>query len=201
METITTKVLDNSFISACITDIKSHNLIDICDGCYQLISSPSVYEESKQLKGQFIDDELIDEKIIEQYYGKIEISDMSKNPKYNELLDYLQNRYPYLHKGELSTYLIALINSLNGDHYYFITDDMQFRRKIPTIKNDPIFVEKLGNEVLDLNISGTVGIVRRLYEKNLLTPGNIEEIINDLKSGSFYLTDDLIEYLRGNHEN
>jgi len=198
MENITTKVLDNSFISACITDIKSHNIFELCNECYKLLSSPSVYEESKKLKGQISDDKLIEEQVIEEYYGKIEILDMAQDPKYNELLNYLENRYPYLHRGELSTYLIALIRFTEDDKFYFITDDMQFRKKIPMLKNDPIFIKKLESEVKDINISGTIGIIRRLREKNKLTSGDIEDIIVDLQNGSFYLTDYLLDYLRGN---
>lgn len=198
METVTAKILDNSFISACITDITSQNLIEICDEHYNLLSSPSVYEESMDLKNQFVDGILIDEHLIKKCYEKIDILDMSNNPKYQESLNYLQNRYPYLHKGELSTYLIALLYHTDEGNHFFITDDMQFRKKVSTIKNDALFIKKLGNVVQDINISGTIGIVRRLYEKNILNDDNLEEIIEDLKNGSFYITDYLIDYLRGN---
>ncbi len=192
METVTTKILDNSFISACITDIKSHNLVELCDKCYNLMTSHSVYEESIQLKGQ-----LIDKQIIDEYYGMISILNMDYDQKYNDLLDYLQNRYPYLHKGELSTYLISLIHFTDEEKLYFITDDMQFRRKIPMIKNDKLFAKKFGREIQDINVSGTIGIIRRLFERDILTSEDLEQIIENLRNGSFYLTDNLIEYLRG----
>lgn len=194
---MTTKVLDNSFISACITDIKSHNIIELCGQCYKLLSSPSVYEESKQLKHQLVNGKSIGEELIEELYGKIEILDMTHDPKYKELLDYLEKRYPYLHRGELSTYLIALIHFIKGENFYFITDDMQFRKKIPILRTDKLFIKKLESEVQDINISGTIGIIRRLYEKNKITSDDIEDIIVDLHNGSFYLTSHLREYLRG----
>ncbi len=198
MEGVTTKVIDNSFISACITDIKSHNIFEMSSECYKLLSSSFVYEESKKLKGQIIDGKVIEEQVIERYYGKIEILDMTQDQKYNELLNYLQNRYPYLHIGELSTYLIALMRFTEGDKFYFITDDMQFRKKLPMLKSDPIFIKKLESEVKEINISGTIGIIRRLREKDKLTSADIEDIIVDLQNGSFYLTDYLLDYLRGN---
>lgn len=49
MESLTIKILDNSFISACMTDIKSVNIIKECDKYYKLHSSGVIYNESAKL--------------------------------------------------------------------------------------------------------------------------------------------------------
>ena len=196
MENVTVKVLDNSFISACITDINSINLIDLCS-CYKLVSSPDVQNESRNLIGKKIKGIELSKEKIEGIYRDIKILDISNHQKYDELMKYLINRYPYLHKGELSTYLITILQ-LTEEDYFFITDDMQFRKKIPTIKNDKIFANMLGHEIKEIKIGGTIGFIKRLHEKKILTDDDMEKIILNLQDGKFHITDELISYLRGN---
>lgn len=188
METITIKVLDNTFISACITDINSKDLIEICCTNYNLVVSQEVREESLDYS---------DKALMKKYYEKITVIDMSNSEKYNELLEYLTSRYPNLHKGELSTFLIALLEyELKGKNYFYITDDQGMRKSIEKIKQDSIFSRKLGVNVPNFRFSGTIGLIKRLRARNLLNLSEIEKIIDDLKNGSFYLNPSLIEYLR-----
>lgn len=122
---------------------------------------------------------------------------MSYQPLYEILLNYLTNRYPYLHSGELSVYLITLLLSIENKACYLITDDMQFRKKIPAIQQDETFIKLFGGPIPDIKTSGTIGIIKRLTEKRALTSRHVEEIITELENGSFFLTTDLIEHLRG----
>ena len=45
-------------------------------------------------------------------------------------------------------------------------------------------------------VTGTVGLLRRLYVRGAISEKEIDGIIKDLRDSSFYLTDDLINYLR-----
>jgi hypothetical protein len=196
MENVTVKVLDNSFISACITDIHFINLLGLCS-CYKLVSSPDVQSESRNLIGKKIKGIELTKEKIEEAYKDIKILDISKHQKYDELMKYLKNRYPYLHKGELSIYLITVLQIAEGE-CFFITDDMQFRKKIPAIKDDKIFKNILGYEIKEIKIGGTIGFIKKLHEKKMLTDDDIEKIILNLRDGTFHITDELIAYLRGN---
>jgi hypothetical protein len=46
MGSVTTKILDNTVITACLGDIKSVNFLELCANHYKLITSKEVYEET-----------------------------------------------------------------------------------------------------------------------------------------------------------
>ncbi|AKB51121.1 hypothetical protein MSBRW_1868 [Methanosarcina barkeri str. Wiesmoor] len=188
MENVTTKILDNTFISACVIDINSKDLIKVCNKKYSLVASHVVYKESLDYS---------DKELMNKCYEKIIIVDMTNSEKYNELLEYLKNRFPNLHEGELSAFLVALLGyELKGKSYYYITDDQRMRISIQKIKQDKLFIQKLGAAISNFNYSGTIGIIKRLSMGKLLDTDDLKQIINDLENGSFYLSPALIEYLR-----
>lgn len=188
METVTAKVLDNTFISACVIDINSKDLIELCNTKYSLVSSHVIYKESLDYSNR---------EIMEKIYEKIAVVDMTNSERYNQLLQYLTNRFPALHEGELSAFLVALLEyELEGKSYYYITDDYEMRKSIQKIKKDALFIQKLGTTISNFNYSGTIGLIKRLSKQNLLNIDDVEMIIDDLKNGSFYLNPTLIEYLR-----
>ena len=188
METVTTKILDNTFISACVVDINSKDIIAVCNKKYNLMAPHVVYKESLDYS---------DREVMKKCYEKITVIDMTNSEKYNELLLYLINRFPNLHEGELSAFLVALLEyELKGKSYYYITDDQGMRKSIQKIKQDELFIQKLGITISNFNCSGTIGILERLLKGNLLDVDDLNLIVDDLENGSFYLNPALIEYLR-----
>jgi predicted nucleic acid-binding protein len=188
METVTTKILDNTFISACVTDINSKDLVAVCDLRYSLVAPLSVYKESLNYS---------DREIMKKCYEKIVVIDMTNSEIYNELLQYLTNRFPNLHEGELSAFLVALLEyELKGKRYFYITDDLSMRKSIQKIRHDELFIQKLKSNFSNFNFSGTIGLINRLVKGNLIDVYDLNKIIDDLENGSFYLDPSLIEYLR-----
>ena len=186
---MTTKILDNTVISASIKEIKCIDLIKKCLERYNIVTSIEVYEETSRGFG---------EQTITTFYKKITVYNLRNNKLFLILLEYLEDRYPYLHKGEISTFLIALLEyELKKRKYYFVTDDNRMRKVIKKIFDDSLFKRKLRSNVSKFHITGTIGLIKRLYERGILSRADIEMIIEDLKNSTFYLTDDLIKYLRG----
>jgi len=186
---ITTKVLDNTVISAGLKEIKTINLIERCIKRYKLVTSKHVFEET--LKG-------FSNPIIKNCYSEIEVHEINEET-FNFLLDYLERRFPYLHRGELSSFLVALLKyAENGKPYYYVTDDNKMRNKIPKILNDPVLKSKLKNPITpeNFNLTGTIGLILRLKYRGLISKEEAKKIADDLENSSFRVTPELLKKLR-----
>lgn len=167
--------------------------MEICSKFYSLATSSEVKIE---LEAWFNSEE------INKMLDKIKIHDVSDKEKYNSLLSYLQNRYPYLGVGELSTFLVAILYyELEGKSYYYITDDRKMKNKIPSIVNDELFIKQLDAVITKFNVADTVKIIKRLKDRKAISIYNIEEIIRDLNKGTYNIDQDQREFLmRESHE-
>lgn len=186
---MTTKILDNTVISASLKEIGSINLIAKCLERYEVVTSIEVYEETT---------DGFENSKIKECYKKIQVFDLSKHHLFVVLIEYLSDRYPYLHKGELTSFLVALIDyELKNKEYFFVTDDNKMKRVVSVIFDDELFLPKLSEKSINFKITGTIGLLKRLCERKVITKEDIEMIIEDLKTSTFYLTPELIYYLRG----
>lgn len=190
---MTTKVFDNTIISAIIKDIKCIDLLEKCCLKYKLATSNEVYIECK--KGFSVT-------ITSKIFNKIELMTTSKNELYNELLNYLVKRYPFLHKGELSSFLLTLLElDFENKSYFYVTDDGKMRDFILKINSNEDFLSKINKESFNFKLTGTIGLVKHLMRRNLITNEEKCNIADDLeKSESFRITNGYLEYLRGNRD-
>ncbi len=185
---MTTKVMDNTIISTSLKEIKCVNLIKKCSERYTIATSYEVYLES--CKG-------FSETLLKELYKTVVVRNLTDDKRYILLIDYLQTRYPYLHSGELSSFLLALLDyELNRKEYYYVTDDNKMKKVISKMGEDDLFSEKIGSPIKTFNVTGTIGLIRKLYENGSLSTEDIERIIEDLKNSTFYITPDLISYLK-----
>ncbi len=186
MENRTTKILDNTVITAFLKEITSIKIIDRCP--YYLITSKGVSKECEKFDKEF----------LEKFGGKLSIVNPTNKNFFEECYEYLQTRYPYLHKGEISTFLLALLEFyLKKRKYYFITDDNKMRKVILNLDSDETFLKIIKINVFkEFNISGTVGLIKRLYVKKTINEKELNLIIEDLKKSSFFITKELINFLK-----
>lgn len=185
---MTTKIFDNTVISASLKEITSIELIKKCLKRYQIATSIEVFEETKN------GFENLD---IENCYKQIKIFDLRKNKLYSTLINYLSNRYPYLHRGELSSFLVALTEyEMKNRGYYFVTDDNKMRTTIPKILKDQQFIFKINKDIRNFKITGTIGLIKQLCHRNIITKAEIEKVIEDLKNSAFRITPELLNNLK-----
>lgn len=184
----TSKILDNTVISAFINEIRAIELIEICQKEYVLVTTDCVYGETSRGFSQ---------SIIDLNYKNIRVIKKNGGQKYDIALDYLRNRYPYLHEGELSTFLVALLYyEIDGKPYYYVTDDRKIREKIDEIITSVDLVNIIGVKVHHFCHTGTIGLIKRLCQKGCLSKEDINGIISDLQNSDFRVTDKLIDELR-----
>jgi predicted nucleic acid-binding protein len=190
---ITTKILDNTTISASISEINSVNIIEKIATAHKLITSRSVFQETCN---GFCEAE------VDRIYSLIDIVDPIDGDKlkYHELLGYMSLRYPYLHEGELSTFIIAVLNFKKElKNYYYVTDDQKMRKVIEKIKSneDETFNRIVGLNLSDFNYTGTLGLLKRMVEKSIISNEEIKLIANDLKSSGFRISEKILSNLLG----
>ena len=103
-----------------------------------------------------------------------------------------------MHEGELSAFLLALLDyEMPGYPYFFITDDRKMREKISEIVSSEVFLKIVGKSIHDYHFSGTIGLIRRLCQKGCISEYDIKLIISDLKNSTFRITDKLLGELSG----
>ncbi len=182
----TTKILDNTVISAAINEIKAVDLLSICSANYPLVTSKEVFYEAcrgslRQIKNE----------------GQIEIRDKAKDQKFTQIISYLRDRYPYLHEGELSAFTLALLDyACSGENYFLVTDDRAMRRRIKEIITSPQITTVCQTQIQNFNHTGTIGLIKRLHQKLCFSNEEIDGIITDLRESTFYITEDLLKELK-----
>jgi len=184
----TTKIFDTTVISASVNEIHCIDLLEICSTEYNLCTSKEVEIECK--KG-------FSHRKLEHAFDRIETIDLRENLRYWKALTYLKARYPYLHNGELSSFLVALLRfaALNRE-YFYITDDSRMRRRISEILESEIIVELVGKGISDFHITGTIGLIKRLCEKGCIKREEIDRIISEIKDSTFYISDYILKELK-----
>lgn len=186
---MTTKILDNTTISVFLKDICKIDLLAKCLQRYTIATSIEVYKETK--KG-------FPQSTLNQFYKNVTIHDLNDNRKFIELLTYLKNRYPSLHEGEISSFLISLLlYKEKGERYYYVTNDKEMRKTLHKMKNNKTFLQKIGWAFNTFNITGTIGLIIRLVKKDILTRDDIIDISYDLENSGFRITPALLEKLMG----
>jgi hypothetical protein len=168
--------------------ISSVNLLEICKTQYRTVASKSVYAET--LLG-------FPREKVDEVFREMPVEDCSDNKDYSNIISYLRNRYPYLGEGELSTALLAFIKyDLKGMQSYIVTDDLRFKKRLPEILTALPLTKILGSNVPGIRVTGTIGLIRQLYRRERISPETMLSIITDLRKGTLFITDKLIDELR-----
>jgi len=83
-----------------------------------------------------------------------------------------------------------------GKPYYYVTDDKTLRKKIPEILTSNILKSLTKKNIQKFNMTGIIGLMRHIADNGNLSESDIDLIITDLKRSTFYVTEDLLSYLR-----
>lgn len=160
------KLLDNSCLSLFVYEVPQYDFIrQLFDINESLNITTHVRKEFEKKD----DSNRLDEYISD---GMIHVEDIDYDDK-------LEKRYPMLGKGELSIIQWGLI--LKGKFSYkCILDDLHARR----------VALRLG-----LSISGSIGLIKLLKEKNHYSNDVINEIITDINESNFRISGKILDRL------
>jgi hypothetical protein len=187
-----TKIFDNTAISAFINEIPSIEMFNVCAKQYTLTTSVEVYHEA--LAG-------CDQETLNSCFTDCAVIDKNRERIYTSLMTVFSDRYPYLHKGDISSFLLAYMDyAMTGKPYYFVTDDKNLRKKIPEILSSDALKSLSTKDVRSFNMTGIIGLMRHLADNGNLSQSDIALIITDIKHSTFYVTEDLLSYLRSGNK-
>jgi len=183
-----TKIFDNTAISAFINEIPSVGMLEVCSKHYALTTSIEVYNEALAAS---------DLETIKSCFSDVLVIDKNREKLYSEVIAEFSDRYPYLHKGDISSFLLAYMDyAVVGKPYYYVTDDIRLRKKIPELITSKSLISITKKKNLPFNVTGIIGLMRHIADKGNLSESDIELIIADLERSTFYVTEDLLSYLR-----
>lgn len=183
-----TKIFDNTAISAFINEIPSIEMLKVCSRYYTLTTSIEVYREA--FAGY-------DKETLNSCLTDIAVVDKKHEKIYHSIMTALSDRYPYLHKGDISSLLLAYMDyAVPGKPYYYVTDDKTLRKKIPEILTSDALKSLAKKNIHKFNMTGIIGLIRHIADNGNLSESEIDLIITDLKRSTFYVTEDLLSYLR-----
>lgn len=183
---MTIKVLDTTAVSAMLFEIGSVDVMSRCCQRYNVLTSPTVINElMRSRKGR--------------KWTSIDSYLSTEDPTHfdpTKLVGELAKRYPELHEGELTAFLIALHRSaVRKEQVIFVTDDGAMRKKADKVAKDPIVASSLGSSFSVLR-TGTIGMVLKMAERDLLTAEEKKGIAADLENSSFRCTSEILDKLR-----
>jgi predicted nucleic acid-binding protein len=179
------KILDATTLSAFIFEIKGLDLLTKSSKLYDLTTSQQVIEEIS-VNGKYPRMETI--KRLVQIY--------ELNPDAKKLLDHLELRFPALHRGELSSFIIAALEfSVKGIPCYYVTDDKAMRKSIGKILQDGLFINIVGKP-LEIKNTGTIGLLIHLSERSCLDKEEMTKVAHDLENSTFRCPPTLLAKLR-----
>jgi len=183
-----TKIFDNTAISAFINEIPSIEMLKVCSQHYTLTTSVEVYREA--VAGY-------DKETLNSCFTDIAVVDKNHEKIYHLIMTALSDRYPYLHEGDISSLLLAYMDyAVPGKPYYYVTDDKTLRKKIPEILTSDALKSLAKKNIQKFNMTGIIGLMRHIADNGNLSESDIDLIIADLKQSTFYVTEDLLSYLR-----
>lgn len=160
------KLLDNSCISLFILEIPDYNfLMEL----YEIKESLNI---THHVKKEFKKTGYIEK--LEEYLdnGIINLEHIDYDPL-------LKRRYPFLGDGELSIIQWGL-NLKDFCSYYCIIDDLRARKVA---------------KKLNLNLSGSIGLIILLKNKNNYSSDKIDEIIDSIDKSKFSISRNVLNKL------
>lgn len=162
------KLLDNSSLSLFLLEIPEYEFLK---ELYEINESLNITHHVKK-EFEVADNLNILSSILENQMIKLEHIDYS--PK-------LKARFPNLGEGELSIIQWGLY--LNGSRsYYCVLDDFRARKVA---------------KKLNLSISGSIGLIILLKNKNNYSKEKIEDIIDSIRKSNFRVNGIILNELRG----
>lgn len=161
------KLLDTSCLSLFLLEIPVYDFLN------ELFCINESLNITKQVENEFMFKDPSNK--LDEYVNSGKIL-LNNNIEYDEL----KRRYPMLGKGELSIIQWGL-NLKDTCSYHCVLDDLK-ARKIATS--------------LGLSISGSVGLIVILKEKNKYSKYKIDEIIDSIENSNFRISDFVLNKLR-----
>lgn len=105
-------------------------------------------------------------------------------------------KYNKIGRGETESIAASILLTSNGIKNYLILDEIFARKIVGRIRNDCEIKKIIGESIPEIHLSGTIGLIKHLGEKGILTKEQTIAIAYDLQKSTFRVTEELLSLLR-----
>lgn len=179
------KIFDNSVISSMGKEIISVDLLQLVKSRYDVFTTDAVVIECNNSK---------DEKLIRSVE---DLPIASKgDEKFLRIINLIKRIDFRLGSGEAECIASSILTTHLGIENYVVIDERLARKIVSKIHTNPELMKIIGSTIPPIKCTGTIGIVKHLYDKGVLSKEERQKIAYDLELSGFRITDELLNLIR-----
>jgi rRNA-processing protein FCF1 len=111
--------------------------------------------------------------------------------RFKPMLNHVIARYPNIGIGELSTYLVTLLELVSkGRKAFIVTDDKRFRKTLPTFRKDQELERLYGGPIPNVPYIWTLSLVKQVVKKEGIDSEILSKIAGDVRTSTFRYSED-----------
>jgi predicted nucleic acid-binding protein len=179
------KIFDNSAISSMGKEVSSVDLLQLVKSQYDIFITDAVVTECTNSN---------DEKLIEKI--KDFPTAIKKDERFLQIMDLIKTINYSLGPGETETIAASILLTHSGIENYVVIDEELARKKVSKIHTNPKLIKIMGSAIQPVKCTGTIGIVKHLRDKNVISKETGQKIAFDLELSNFRVTDELLALIR-----
>jgi len=179
------KIFDNSAITSMGKEVTSVDLLQSIKSQYEIFITEAVLSECADSK----DDGLI--KKIQDFPVAIE-----KDERFLQIISQIKMIDFRLGPGEIETIAASILLTNSGVDNYVVIDEQLARKYVSKIHINPKMTEIVGSTISQIRCTGTIGIVRHLRDKGILSKETCQKIAFDLELSNFRVSEELLALIR-----
>lgn len=179
------KILDNSVISTMYMDMVSVDLLQILRPLYTVSITDAVIIELSRLGNEELIRSIADLR-----------STSERDERFMRAKDRIRRIDPRLGDGEVECIAESMMLTRSGIGNYVVLDDLKAREAIDRIRVDPELESVLGAPIPPVRYTGTIGLVKHLKDRGILSAETCSGIAFDLEAGGFRVTKELLDLIR-----
>lgn len=164
------KIFDNSALILFLEYIEEEKCLHLLsESGEHLIVPESVYHEfdHRDFDGKL--DESIEESILKKFEGMSESIEQR-----------IKNRFPVLHDGEINVLTWGMQLKKENKNFWCVLDESNGRKAA---------------KKLNLPVKGSIGLLKILKDKNLISKSQLEIICDKIKDSPFFIKEELLREL------
>jgi predicted nucleic acid-binding protein len=166
-------------------EIISVNLLQLVKSRYDVLITDAVVIECNNSK---------DEKLIRSIDGLPIAS--KRDEKFLRITDFIKRIDFRLGSGEIECIASSILMTHLGIENYVVIDERLARKIVSKVHTSPELIKIICSTIPPIKCTGTIGIVKHLYDKGVLSKEECQKIAYDLESSDFRITDELLNLIR-----
>lgn len=176
------KIFDNSVISSMGREITSVDVLPLVKSEYDIRITNAVITECRNSGN---------EKLIRSMDGLLLA--VEADYMFVSVVNSIKIMHPQLGSGEIESIAASILMTRSGIDNYVVLDDGLARKIVSDLHNDLKLQQIVGTDIPPIKYTGTVGLIKHLRDKGIISREIYQKIAYDLKNSGFRITDSLLD--------